>query len=174
MIRDSISPRTRAAYAPHYVLELGKAHTVCIVQGCNRSARPLGCICYTHDRRLWRLKHPERAQYHRLKAKAKKRRKAFDLTWPEFQEICRLTRYHEGTASKCGSVRYGLTLDRIRHTGGYTLDNLRVITHSENASKGAHEKKCRLHTGRYITLRNAAVSVAEEIERTEEELINSL
>lgn len=176
MTRDSIPPRTRAAYAPHYALEIGKPCTCCIVKGCHKTTRRKGLLCYAHYKSLWRLKHPERAQYHRLKDKAKKRKKAFDITWPEFQELCRITRYHEGTASKCGSVKDGLTLDRIRHTGGYTLDNLRVITHSENASKGAYEMTCRLHTGRYATLRNEAVPAVQitTTERTEEELIESL
>jgi hypothetical protein len=169
MIRDTIPLTVRRAFRDHYELEIGKPREVCIVKGCQKTVKAapgrVKSICPAHDQALWRKTHPITAQYARLKAEAKKRKKPFDITPAEWAELCRLTRYHEGTASLVGSVANGLTIDRIRHTGGYTLDNVRVIVNHLNSQKGAYEMRCRLHTGRHVILRRDAVSVADLMEQ---------
>lgn len=109
---------------------------------------------------IWRKRYPELAQFARLKDKAKKRRKQFDITKAEWMEICRLTRYHENT----GNHREALTIDRIRHREGYKLSNIRVIVKHLNCAKGSYERTSQLRTGRAVTLALAATSIAEQLE----------
>ena len=145
-ICDHIPPRTRANCNGFYELETGKPAAVCVVSGCQRF-RGTGLLCSIHKGRLWKLRNPEHSAYITLKNNAKRRGKPFTLTLADWMELCRLTRYHEGTAGKTGNVKTGLTIDRINHREGYTLRNIRVITHSANASKGAGERLTRLVGG---------------------------
>jgi hypothetical protein len=121
-----------------------------------------------------RRRNPQMAQYHRLKSEARKRKKVFTITRAEWLELCRLTRYHEGTASKCGSVKYGLTIDRIEHHKGYSMGNIRVIVNHENSRKGSYEMTCRLKNGKHVQLRAECVSVAEQLKISDEELIERI
>jgi hypothetical protein len=168
MIRDNIPPRTRAAYAKHFQLEIGKPLWVCIVASCTRRVRRdyrgkgiTPClICACHAQQAWRKGHPEMAQYARLKANAKRRRKPFEITREDWLELCRITGYHNGTVGKTGDHRSSLTVDRIDHRKGYVSGNIRVITHSENSRKGAYEMEARLKSGKLVQILN-------EIEETE-------
>ena len=164
MIRYTISPRVQEAYARHFDLEIGKPVETCIAAGCAKAIKPGKSICAAHDMRVWRKTHTVTAQYARLKAEAKKRKKVFDITLEEWAELCRLTRYHEGTASQVGSIPNGLTIDRIRSRGGYTLDNVRVIVQRLNSAKGAQEMEARLSNGKAVLLYPDAKSVAEQLE----------
>ena len=68
-----------------------------------------------------------------LRHSARKRNLPFTLTLAEFKEFCAKTGYLERRGNKPDS----LTVDRIDNNRGYTLDNIRAITHAENTSQGA-------------------------------------
>jgi hypothetical protein len=69
--------------------------------------------------------------YNKLKSNAKRRRKAFTLTFEEFQDFCAETGYLELRGRDADSA----TIDRKDNSGPYSRDNIRVLTNSENASK---------------------------------------
>jgi hypothetical protein len=70
-----------------------------------------------------------RRAFRNLKAHAKARRKAFRLTFSEFEEVA----VSGGYATGRGRSRDGLTIDRIDSRKGYEPTNIRVLTNSENA-----------------------------------------
>lgn len=86
--------------------------------------------------RDWRAKYPVKAAYSDLRNRAKRRGIQFSLTFGQFAELCAASGYIEGK----GSTRHALQIDRIDPKLGYTWDNCQVITCSENASKGNHER----------------------------------
>jgi hypothetical protein len=65
---------------------------------------------------------------------AKRRGKEFTLTFDEFKEFCMKTGYDE----KKGKSSDSLSIDRIESSNGYSKDNIRAITLSDNV-KIAHD-----------------------------------
>jgi hypothetical protein len=88
------------------------------------------CITARH-----RALHPCRAAYDNLKSNAKRRGHGFDLTYQEFENFAIATDY---IANKGRTVN-SYSIDRIDNTKGYSVDNIGVLTVSENSKK--HTKK---------------------------------
>lgn len=66
------------------------------------------------------------------------------FTLDELREFIKTTNFTELFDGYVGSGRklaLAPTVDRIDNDKGYDIDNIRVITHSENASKGSYERK---------------------------------
>jgi hypothetical protein len=59
---------------------------------------------------------------------AKRRRKPFDLTLEQFSNFCMKTGYGELK----GKTATSLSVDRIRSWEGYTVNNIRAISLSDN------------------------------------------
>jgi hypothetical protein len=72
-----------------------------------------------------------RASYNTLRYNAKRRGKAFDLTFEQFKEFCRKTNY----INKKGKTASSYSIDRIRPAEGYTVDNIQVLTLAANSLK---------------------------------------
>lgn len=83
------------------------------------------------SKRVWRKKNPMRAAYQNLKSNAKRRNVYFDLTLEQFQTHL----WDKDYMLKKGRGSDSLTIDRIRVTGGYTVDNIQLMTKSENSKK---------------------------------------
>jgi hypothetical protein len=66
---------------------------------------------------------------------AKCRQKPFTLTLEQFSEFCKKTGYDE----KKGKTAQSLSVDRIKSHLGYTADNIRAITLSENTMRRYNE-----------------------------------
>ena len=73
--------------------------------------------------------------YRNKKSDAKRRRKPFTITLEYFRTFAIETGYDE----KRGRKKYDLTIDCIKPKLGYVPGNLRLLTNSENASKGNRE-----------------------------------
>lgn len=72
-----------------------------------------------------------KAAFADLRSNAKRRGKQFDLTFEQFKQFCYETDYITGR----GRSKESFTIDRIDNDKGYTLDNIRILTKSQNSSK---------------------------------------
>lgn len=79
-----------------------------------------------------RAKDPEKYSYYNLKNNAKGRGINFELTLEQFRQFCVETDYIIGKGIK----KHSYTIDRIENDKGYTIDNIRILSNSANASKG--------------------------------------
>ena len=83
------------------------------------------------SRDIWRKKNPVKYAYQSLKNNAKRRGKVFELTLEQFKEFAIKTRY----MAKRGIYKNSYHIDRIDEAKGYTIDNIQVLTNSENIKK---------------------------------------
>lgn len=88
-------------------------------------------LCSKCQKRIYRAKYPEKAAYQNLRSSAKRRGKAFDLTYEEFLRFAIKTDY----VTRKGKTRHSLSIDRIRNEEGYHKDNIRVLPLGQNSSK---------------------------------------
>jgi hypothetical protein len=84
----------------------------------------------------WRAQNPLTAAFKTLRNNAKRRGKVFELTLEQFTSFCMETTYLDGK----GRERQCLHIDRIDPAKGYTFDNIRTLTCSENTAKGNTER----------------------------------
>ncbi len=112
-----------------------KKKHLCKVKFCRSPKDKKDCYCGKHRKRLQLEKDPVAYTYNARKSNAKRRGKSFELTLEEFREFCERTDYMnlKGREASCASM------DRIRAQEGYSIDNLQVLTVSENAIK-RHEE----------------------------------
>ena len=108
----------------------------CSTKYCRRIKAPHRTICYCCIKRKQKKDHPIEYTYYVLKNNAKRRGKIFDLTLADFVSFCKNNNYIE----KKGVTKKKLHIDRIDATKGYSIDNIQVLTCSENSSKGQQEK----------------------------------
>jgi hypothetical protein len=87
------------------------------------------CAKCKHKRR--KLNDPVGYTYDLIKANARRRGKAFEITLDYFRELCKATGYIENKGRRPES----LSLDRINPNFGYIEGNVRVITLSVNSSR---------------------------------------
>lgn len=93
-----------------------------------------------------------KASYYNLRGNAKRRNKEFDLTLEQFREFCIRTEYHLGK----GKTKTSYSIDRIDDNKGYTLDNIRILTLSENTQKENLRRKqlvCDWENGNRFTFK---------------------
>ena len=102
---------------------------------CGKTAAKGRSKCYPCIDLAFKTKNPEKYAYKNLKHNAKNRGKEFAITFEEFKEFCFKTEYIKGKGKSCES----LSIDRIDNEKGYTIDNIRVLTLSDNSKK--HTKK---------------------------------
>lgn len=74
---------------------------------------------------------PIRMSYWTLKGNATRRGKEFKLTLEEFKKFCIETNY----INKKGISKNAYHIDRINEDKGYTIDNIQLLTNSENVTK---------------------------------------
>ena len=117
----------------------------CRVAYCRKAPRDLRTrprstqLCGSHAKEQWRLANPLHAAYDNLRAHARCRKIAFDLTLEEFTMLVEVTRYLDDK----GNERHCLHIARRESTLGYTLSNLQVITATDNVAKGNAERRQR-------------------------------
>jgi hypothetical protein len=87
--------------------------------------------CYKCKSRRYRANHPIRYAFEDLKVSAKKRSIQFDLSLSDFEAWCKKTGY----ADSKGVTRLTHHCDRIRHTEGYNINNIQLLTERENIQK---------------------------------------
>lgn len=81
--------------------------------------------------RKWAKKNPIKYVFYTLKGNAKRRKKAFSLTYDQFVSFISENDYMKLK----GKTKYSLCIDRERNWEGYHIDNIKTITLSANSSK---------------------------------------
>jgi len=105
----------------------------CVVAFCNNKAGNKGKFrfCYKHHRQHQKFNNPLRYWFDVLRQNARSRKKEFNLTIEEFKLFCDKTNYLKLKGKNSGSY----TIDRINNNKGYTIDNMQVLTLSQNSRK---------------------------------------
>ncbi len=127
-------------------LSKSRGGELCAVKFCRNPRRKDRYLCHKCNMRLWRARNPMRDAFNNLRHSAVRRKIPFGLTLSDFEAICVSTGYLQ----KKGNYGDCLHIDRIKNHLGYTPDNIRVITCTENIAKGNTERKIMLPNGRYI------------------------
>jgi hypothetical protein len=96
-----------------------------------RKALPHRILCGCCKTRRYRAKNPIHAAYQNLRHNAKRRGHAFALSFADFQRFCIATDY----IVRKGKTVESYSIDRIDNNKGYELDNIQVLTLSENSQK---------------------------------------
>jgi len=102
----------------------------CATDICTNTAKR-GRYCFKCISRKRKEKDPVREAYHKLKSNAKRRGKYFDLTLEQFRCFCIKTKY----ISKRGRERDSYHIDREDESGGYTINNIQLLTNRDNVIK---------------------------------------
>jgi hypothetical protein len=105
--------------------------------------------CSTCRSQQSRQRNPIRYAYNNLKANAKRRGKEFTLTLSEFTYFCIQYDYIQGK----GKTKTSFSIDRMENDKGYTKDNIRILTLSDNSKKGSKTLYYDYRTG-YATVTN--------------------
>jgi len=102
-------------------------------------------MCAKHVREKQKYDNPLSYWFSVLRQNANHRKVEFLLTLEEFTLFCQRTNYLEKKGKKSGSY----SIDRIKSHIGYRLENLQVLTLSQNSKKKWIDLKIQF--GRYPT-----------------------
>jgi hypothetical protein len=103
----------------------------CKHDGCSKPAANKRRECHACKQRNYAKRWPIKYAYQELRNRANKRGKYFDLTLEQFREFVVKTDY----MVKKGIYKDSYHIDRIDESKGYTVDNIQLLTNSENISK---------------------------------------
>ena len=103
----------------------------CSTKLCRRRKAKGRTICHTCIHEKQKITNPFGYWYQVLKANAKRRGKVFTLTLEQFKKFAIDTDYLCGK----GKSKHSLSIDREDNDKGYTEDNIRILTLSENSKK---------------------------------------
>lgn len=111
-----------------------KHPTKCSTKFC-RGLRGIkgGDKCSKCKMRAWRLANPVKAVLARLRCRAQRKRIPFDLDEPWLAKFMK---------DYDNSLHH---IDRISAFGGYTKNNLQILTISDNIAKGNRERHGQAH-----------------------------
>jgi hypothetical protein len=103
-----------------------------LCQTCQRNKPlPKRKICGSCKTRQYRANNRLKAAFDALKHNAKRRKHGFDLTLEQFTKFAIATDY----IVKRGITKDSYSIDRIDNNRGYTIDNLQIMTVSDNSKK---------------------------------------
>jgi hypothetical protein len=103
----------------------------CQTSGCGNEAIKHRKICAKCQSRQLKISHPHTYYLNALRNNAHRRGKYFNLTLDQFKEFCKNTSYMENKGRNGNSM----SIDRVDPAKGYTIDNIRVISVSENTKR---------------------------------------
>ena len=115
-----------------FKIATSKPKDVCCAYRCLRKRAKRQRFCAKHWHRYQKAVNPTNYVYNFIKSNARRRGKDFTLTLQEFTEFCERTGYLHLRGKSRGSA----TIDRKDNSIGYSVDNIRLATLSENARKG--------------------------------------
>ena len=104
----------------------------CCADRCGKPKGEKDRFCPKHRKRYDKENNPISYVFNILKSNARRRGKSFELTIQEFTSFCIETGYIE----KRGKTGKSASIDRIDSSKGYHIENIRVISLSENSRKG--------------------------------------
>lgn len=113
----------------------------CQTKGCGNRRPAIRLNCSTCRMLAWRANNPELASFRHLEESAKRRGIQFLLTLEEFTAWGHAHNYFRSK----GRRTYESSVDRIRQDGPYSLDNIQVLTISENSAKERARQLGRSH-----------------------------
>jgi hypothetical protein len=121
----------------------------CATKYCNRKPEGNRQYCSTCRSRKCRQNNILKYTYNNLKSNSTRRGVEFTLTIEDFKKICYETNYIQGK----GKSKLSYSIDRIDNSKGYVLENIRILTLSENSRKGSKILEYDWYTG-YATVVN--------------------
>lgn len=110
----------------------------CATKYCRKSAAKGKTKCHSCIKKAYAERYPVRYAFNTLKQNAKRRGKSFELTLDQFEQFAIETDYMAGR----GITKTSLHIDRIDPERGYSIDNIRVLTNSENVKRHCKYLKC--------------------------------
>lgn len=123
--------------APFCISEAKKEKGLfCCAYGCTNKANDhKGGLCHKHYARKLKAVDPVAARYNQFKSNSKRRGKINTITLEQFREFCQKTGYiiEKGKRGK------NTTIDRINNRRGYHIDNIQLLTLSQNCRKGCND-----------------------------------
>ncbi len=109
-----------------------KDKAICPAYHCKKKKADKKRFCHRHHAVQQKANNEGGYVFNLLKQNAKRRGKDFTLTLDEFRRFCAETRYLENR----GRNKRGFSIDRIDNALGYSLDNIQILTTSQNSKKG--------------------------------------
>ncbi len=103
----------------------------CETKNCRKTAAPKRRVCYSCSVKRYKDRNPVRYAFSVMKNNAKRRGKAFEISFEYFKKFVIDTSYMAGK----GITKTGLHIDRIKEELGYIEGNLQVITNTQNVKK---------------------------------------
>lgn len=115
----------------------------CCMRNCRRPRAKLRRVCHLHRMRKWRQNNPMKAQFFRLRDKAKSRGIEFTISFAYFEKFALRCDYVNLT----GNHGHSLTVDRINNLNGYVSGNIQPMTRAKNSQKLAMADERRMRIG---------------------------
>lgn len=102
----------------------------CTTKYCRNNSYTNG-LCHKCRKLKFRTENPIRNAFNNLRQNAKRRGKQFDLTFEQFELFCIETKYILGK----GKTKDSFHIDRIDESAGYSINNIQVLTNTQNVKK---------------------------------------
>jgi hypothetical protein len=113
-----------------------KKDGLCRAYRCKNNHPKKDKLCPKHRKRMQKESDPLAYTFNLLKSNANRRNKVFELSIEEFKIFCDESNYLELKGKKGSSA----SIDRIDPEKGYSLDNIQIMSLSNN-SKKMHQDK---------------------------------
>ena len=105
---------------------------LCCAYRCSNLKSKKDRFCPKHRKRYDKEFNTVSYVFNILRSNAKRRGKSFELTLQEFTQFCEETDY----INKRGKTGKSASIDRIDSSKGYHINNIRILSLSENSRKG--------------------------------------
>ncbi len=105
---------------------------LCSEPYCTKKHERKRWICRNHRNDLYKKNNPEQYAYNTFRNNARRRGKDFTITLEQFIEFATIKTCY---MTDRGHTKNGLHIDRIDETRGYHIDNIQVLTNSQNVRK---------------------------------------
>jgi hypothetical protein len=114
----------------------------CVTPRCRKAVLPSGKSPYCNRCKARRFKeaHPLKYAFNKLRYRARERGHHFNLSYFQFADLA----HKSGWATGRGKTAESLSFDRIDEARGYEVENLQVLTLSENSAKAARFRYVKL------------------------------
>jgi len=103
----------------------------CATPYCRKQASKPHLVCHSCRAESWKRSKPFSYHYNAFRNNARRRGKDFAITLEQYTEFA----IQHGLIDSSGNKRSNLSIDRVDPTRGYHLDNIQVLTISENTRK---------------------------------------
>jgi len=108
-----------------------KSEEKCTEKYCRNRRAKNRTLCSKHRSRWFKKMHPMRYHFNLLRCGARRRGIEFTLTFERYEQLAK----ESDLQNNRGHAASSLSVDRIDPNKGYTDDNIRICTISENSAK---------------------------------------